>query len=179
MSLDWTDKVKAAMETYHPLWELIECSKTKNMSWSVDAILKLKSPSPSFNNYYQIFRNNTLTALTLMAFLLDPKSDQNLMNSNQQNLVFNNLYRVFQPPNVSKFLLYKRNEARFEEGRELDARDYWERLSHGEFKELAATAMDFNKIPSSAYEKCFKVPSIYSFDFETLEKIAAIKLDAN
>lgn len=76
---------------------------------------------------------------------------------------------------------YRRNEDEFNEGRdEFDtAQQYWESFSHGNYKDLAQVALNFLKLPSSSFEKCFMIPCGYQqkYGFEIAEKLIAIKLD--
>lgn len=178
----WIGQVKAAVQIYRPLWNLIDGSKTQKMVWSVNAILRLKSPSPSLNDNYQNFKNQTLTLLTLMSFIFDPHSDQGLMNDSHHDLILTTCFRVIPKNETSHFLKYKRMDKVFQiDGDMVTAEEYWEKYEHGEFKDLAKIAQNFVKMPSSSYTKSFAIPQHYqkNYDFEFSEKIIAIKLDVD
>lgn len=178
-NVQWMTAVRNAVSAYGPVWELIEGSEQSNLSWAINYILKMTSPSPSMDYDFQVFLNTTLLPINLIAFILDPKNNERLLNDEHHDLILRNVYRVFPRSVVPAFLKYRRNEQSFSQGREeLGAESYWETLKFGEYRELAEIALKLYSLPAASFNKNF-LDVDYDEDSSLMEKIMTIIIDVS
>lgn len=164
-------EVKKALETYEPLWKIIEGSVNKRLAWSIKEILQLELPL-RFKQLFDSFISKSLTPIGLISYYMDPQSDRKILKKWMVDKILQvGMISFEDKTEVGQLLDYHRQDPPFNDRNknDLEYLQYWRCYEKGSCEFLAKYALKLYDVPSSSHTKHFNRPN------DSEDNILAIK----